>query len=154
MHPTYRLLVASLALSVGCGDYFVPVETERLNVGGDAAVAVTLNGCTAEDFVDRTAADAERVVGLGGERGSGGFSFAPKCMTVAIGQQVTFVGAFATHPLTPGVPGNTRGGSPGNPIQLTSSGTTTAVTFPRAGVFPYVCGMHGFLGMNGVVVVR
>lgn len=154
MQPAHRLLVTSLALTVGCGDYFIPVETERLNVGGDAAVAVTLNGCTEETFVDRTAVDAERIVGLGGERGSGGFSFAPKCMTVAVGQQVTFVGAFATHPLIPGVPGNTRGGSAGNPIQPTSSGTTVTVTFSRAGVFPYVCGMHGFLGMNGVVVVR
>ena len=154
MHPTHRLLVASLALSIGCGDYFSPVETERLNVANDAAVAVTLNGCTAETFVDGTAADAERVVGFGGERGSGGFSFAPKCLTIAAGQQVTFVGAFATHPLAPGVPGDTRGGSPNNPIRPTSSGTTTTVVFPRAGVFPYVCGMHAFLGMNGVVVVR
>ena len=154
MHLYHRLLVASLALTVGCGDYFTPVETERLNVGSDAAVAITLNGCTAETFVDRTAADAERVVGFGGERGSGGFAFAPKCLTIAAGQQVTFVGAFATHPLAAGVPGDTRGGSPGNPIPLTSSGTTVTVTFPRAGVFPYVCGMHGFLGMNGVVVVR
>ncbi len=154
MHPAQRLLVTGLSLTVGCVDYFIPVETERLNVGGDAAVAVTLNGCTVEGFVDRTAVDAERIVGFGGERGSGGFSFAPKCMTIAVGQQVTFEGAFSTHPLTPGVPGDTRGGSSGNPIRLTSSGTTVTVTFPRAGVFPYVCGMHGFLGMNGVVVVR
>jgi len=154
MRPTHRLLVVGFALTIGCGDYFIPVETERLNVVGDAAVAVTLNGCTAETLVDRTAADAERVVGLGGERGSGGFSFAPKCIAVAAGQEVTFIGAFASHPLTPGVPGDTRAGSPGNPIRLTSSGTTTTVAFPRPGVFPYVCGMHGFLGMNGVVVVR
>jgi len=80
-------------------------------VASDAAVAITLNGCTAETLVDRTAADAERVVGLGGEGGSGGFSFAPKCIAIAPGQEVTFVGAFATHPLTPGVPGDTRAGS-------------------------------------------
>lgn len=153
MRHAHRLLVSILALTVGCIDYFTPAETQRIS-GGDAAVAVTLNGCTAETFVDRTAADAERVVGLGGERGSGGFSFAPKCMTIAAGQEVTFVGAFSTHPLTPGVPGNTQGGSPANPIRLTSSGTMVAFTFPRAGVYPFVCGMHGFLGMNGVVVVR
>lgn len=153
MRHAHHLAAACLALSAGCGDYFYPVETQQLS-GGDAAVPVTLNGCTAETFVDRTAPDAERVIGLGGERGSGGFSFAPKCMTVAAGQEVTFVGAFSSHPLTPGVPGNTLGGSPGNPIRLTSSGTMTSVTFPRAGVFPFVCGMHGFLGMNGVVVVR
>lgn len=147
-----RLVVALLALPLGCGD-LTPKETVRVS-GGDAAVPEAMNGCAAETYVDRTATEAERVIGFGGERGSGGFAFAPRCMVIAAGQQVTWVGAFASHPLNPGVPGDARGGSPGNPIAVTASGTSASVVFPRAGVFPFVCGMHAFLGMTGVIVVR
>ena len=152
MKPALRLLAASLPLCIGCGD-FTPVETLRVS-GGDAGAGATLNGCTPELFVDRSADGDERTIGFGGERGSGGFSYAPKCMTVGAGQDVTWVGAFATHPLTRGVPGDVNGGAAGNPIPTTMSGTTMTVNFRRPGTYPYVCGLHAFLGMTGVVVVR
>ena len=142
-----------MILLLGCSD-FMPVQTARIN-GDDAAPgSSTVNGCTADMYVDRSAAGAARTVGFGGESGSTGFTFAPKCIAVAVGQDVTFSGAFATHPLNPGVPGNTSAGSAGNPIPNTISGTTVTVHFPTAGTFPYACGMHGFLGMNGAVLVR
>ena len=152
MTPAQRLFAASLPLWIGCAD-FTPVQTPLVN-GRDGSVSATLNDCTPEAFVDRSATSADRTVGFGGDNGSGGFSFAPKCMTIAAGQSVTWTGAFATHPLTRGLPGNTSGGAPGNPIPTTMSGTTVTVNFPRPGTYPYVCGMHGFLGMTGVVVVR
>ena len=152
MKPLSRLVAASLPLWIGCGD-FTPVQTPLVH-GGDGGVGVSLNGCAPELFVDRTAAGADRTVGFGGEHGSGGFSFSPKCLTIAAGQDVTWVGAFSTHPLTRGVPGNTSGGDAGNPIPTTMTGTSVTVSFPRPGTYPYVCGMHAFLGMTGVVVVR
>lgn len=152
MKPSRCLVVASLPLWIGCGD-FTPVQTPLVHGDGGAAGA-TLNGCTPEMFVDRSAADASRTVGFGGENGSGGFSFAPKCLTIAAGQDVTWAGAFASHPLTRGVPGDTNGGTAGNPIPTTMTGTSVTVNFPRPGTYPYVCGMHAFLGMTGVVVVR
>lgn len=152
MKPALRLAAACASLVVGCGD-FTPVQGALVN-GGDGGAGGALNGCSAEMFVDRSAEGADRTIGFGGELGSLGFSFAPKCLAIAAGQSVTWVGALATHPLTPGVPGDARAGSAGNPIPVTTSGTTTSVAFPRAGTFPFVCGMHGFLGMNGVVLVR
>lgn len=152
MKSTHRLVAASLPLWIGCGD-FTPVQTALVH-GGDGGLGGGLNGCTAEQFVDRSAADADRTLGFGGEHGSGGFSFSPRCLTIAAGQDVTWMGAFSTHPLNPGVPGNARGGDPGNPIPVTSTGTSVTVSFPRPGTYPFVCGMHAFLGMTGVVVVR
>lgn len=150
MKPSLCLVVASLPLWIGCGD-FTPVETPLVDGG---AAGAPLNGCTPEMFVDRSAASASRTVGFGGENGSGGLSFAPKCLTIAAGQDVTWVGAFSAHPLTRGVPGDTNGGPAGNPIPTTMTGTSVTVSFPRPGTYPYVCGMHAFLGMTGVVVVR
>jgi plastocyanin len=126
------LAAVCASLVVGCSD-FTPVQGALVNGGdGGGAGGGTFNGCTAEMFVDRSANGADRTIGFGGEGNSLGFSFAPMCMTIAAGQSVTWVGAFATHPLTPGVPGDARAGAAGNPIRVTMSGTTTAVTFPRA----------------------
>jgi plastocyanin len=144
---------ACALLGLGCGD-FTPVQTALVNGDGGAGGTGTFNGCTAEMFVDRSADGADRSVGFGGEGGSGGFSFAPKCIAIAAGQSVTFNGAFSSHPLTRGAPGDLAAGAAGNPIPTTSTGTTVTVAFPRAGTYPYVCGMHAFLGMNGVVLVR
>lgn len=150
MNHAQRLLAASLPLWIGCGD-FTPAQTPLVNGDGGG---VMFNGCAPDLFVDRSAADASRAVGFGGEAGSGGFAFAPKCLTIAAGQDVTWTGAFSSHPLTRGLPGNTSGGAAGNPIPTTTTGTTVTVRFPRPGTYPYVCGTHAFLGMTGVVVVR
>jgi plastocyanin len=71
------------------------------------------------------------------------FSYAPKCLKVPTGTQVTFTSTtsdFAVHPLDPS--GN-RGTRPGNPITPTATGTTASFTFPAKGFWAYYCTVHG-----------
>ncbi len=116
------------------------------------------NGCTAAQFVDRTAASASRVVGYGGASGSTLFSYSPKCITVAVGQTVTFTGGtssnFGVHPLGPGINGDATAGTAGNPVPRMATGSDVTVTFTAAGTFPYVCEAHAAAGMVGVVRVQ
>ncbi len=139
---------------VGACSDFDPVVTARISGGDGAAPSATVNGCTADMYADRTSPSADRTVGFGGDHGSTGFTFAPKCIAITAGQDVTFSGAFATHPLSAGLAGGSPGGSPGNPIPGTATGTSVTVRFPVAGVYPFTCTMHGLLGMNGAVLVR
>lgn len=132
--------------------------SQDLSTGGpdmtstvDMAGPTVLNGCNTADFIDRTATAAIRTVAFGGTTG---FAYSPKCITVAAGQQVTFSGMFASHPLRPGVGATTTAGSPNNPIMATSTGTTVNFTFPTAGMYPYNCQLHDGSGMNGVVKVQ
>ncbi len=127
--------------------------------GGDepANAPAGLNGCSDSTYVDRSAASAARVVTFGGAGGSGAFAYAPRCITVAAGQSVTFTGDFSTHPLAPGSsPTAADAGSPGNPIprQDTNAVPSVSVTFARAGDYPYYCAYHYAAGMTGVVRVR
>ena len=87
-------------------------------------------------------------VRFGGDVGS---AYEPRCVTVRAGGTVTWSGSFDGHPLTP----STRGTAM-SPIATVSSGTSAAVTFPRAGFYPFYCAFHGTdtgLGMAGVVQV-
>jgi len=126
---------------------------------GDSSDA-DLNGCTAAQFVDRSAASASRVVGYGGGGGSAIFGYSPKCIIIAAGQTVTFAGGtntnFGVHPLGPGINGDATAGTAGNPIPRMADGSTrdVTVTFPSAGTFPYVCEAHAAAGMIGVVRVQ
>jgi plastocyanin len=96
--------------------------------GGDAAQAV-INSCNT--FVDRSAAGASRTITW-----DFAVSTAPeRCMTVKVGQKVTFAGSFSSHPLL-----SSDGDKP-NPIS-TLDPATGDVTFPKAGTFGYVCGNH------------
>ena len=116
----------------------------------DMATPNTFNGCDTALFQDRTAAAAIRTVSFGGS----GFVYSPKCILIAAGQSVTFSGAFASHPLRPGVGSTATAGSPNNPITATSMGTTAMFAFPTAGTYPYNCQLHDGSGMNGVVRVQ
>ncbi len=145
-----KRLAAATLLTTACS-YFTPEVTPPRD--GDAGLP-TLHGCAPAAFVDRTAASAARVVGFNGAEGSPPLRYAPACMTVSAGQEVTFVGAFMMHPLSPGViAGPDAGASPGNPIPRTAAGDRVAVRFPTAGLFPYYCEVHGTMGMQGVVRV-
>ncbi|HNN92117.1 MAG TPA: plastocyanin/azurin family copper-binding protein [Pseudomonadota bacterium] len=131
--------------------------SQDLSTGGpdmtstaDMAGPTVYNGCNTADFVDRTATTAIRTVSFG----VGGFTYSPKCITIAAGQQVMFSGTFASHPLRPGVGSMATAGSPNNPIMATSTGTTASFTFPTAGMYPYNCQLHDGSGMNGVVKVQ
>lgn len=123
--------------------------------GGDegSAEIPILNGCSAEAYEDHTAPDDARVVAMARD----GLVFTPKCMLIAASQTVTFEGSFASHPLSPGSPGDAMSGSPNNPIAKTSSGSSKSFEFPSTGTFPFFCELHAFgegRGMAGVIHVR
>jgi len=134
------LLVGLLASISGCGD-----DTPATGGG--------FNGCSDSNFVDRTAATADRTVAFG--TGAAAFAYTPKCITVAAGQTVTFMGDLAVHPLAPGTsPAAMDAGTAGNPIARTNTGTMARVTFASAGTYPYFCEFHYAGGMVGAVRVR
>lgn len=95
-----------------------------------------VQGC--EQFVKRTDPNADRQL-------SWGFSISldpERCMEVAVGQQVTWVGSFGTHPL------DAEEGDVPNPIAQHQDGVAT---FNTPGTFGYVCGFHPV--MKGAVRV-
>jgi plastocyanin len=69
-----------------------------------------------------------------------GFAYDPKCLTIDVGQTVTFSGSFSAHPLYPSAK---RGTLEGNPISGTSGGDRKDIRFPTPGFFAYYCGVHG-----------
>lgn len=113
----------------------------------------TIHDCTTADCVDRSAATAERKIGFGTALGSPALNYAPRCLTIAAGQTVTFVGNFNTHPLVGGQY-NGDGGSPNNPMGRHDMGSTDLpVTFSTAGSYPFFCDLHAPT-MVGVVRVQ
>jgi plastocyanin len=127
--------------------------------GGDTE-AGSFNDCASSQFVDRTAAGASRTIGYGGASGSSLFTYSPKCITIAVGQTVTFTGgttsSFGVHPLSPGVLNSPGAGTAGNPIPRITDGNMrdVTVTFRAAGTFPFICEAHASTGMTGVVRVQ
>jgi plastocyanin len=118
---------------------------------GDEPAA--LNGCTAAEYEDLSAGDAERVI----EIAAAGLSFTPPCMTIAAGQTVRFEGSLSAHPLAPGNADDHAAGSPNNPIVATSSGNSAEFTFDAPGTFAYFCELHSFgagMGMAGAIHVE
>ena len=104
--------------------------------GTDAPVTPDppLNGCTT--YVDLTADAAKREIPWDFPVTS-----APEhCMKIKVGQTVKWNGNRNTHPLA------ASGGDSPNPI--TDADT---VTFPKAGVFGYICSAHP--NMKGAIVV-
>ena len=106
------------------------------------------NSCTAALFSDQSGNTGNRTVTFTN------FTYTPACITIAVGQTVTFSGTFTSHPLRPGVGANATAGSPNNPIVATATGATKAITFPTAGFYPYNCQTHDGMNMNGVVQVK
>ncbi|HSC86923.1 MAG TPA: hypothetical protein VLC09_06615 [Polyangiaceae bacterium] len=108
---------------------------------GGSGGAPVVSHCTS--FVDRSAPDAQRRIVWD-------FTIASselRCLRVAQGQTVVFVGEFGTHPL------GESGGTQPNPIQGTSSDAISeySVSFPHLGTFGYECGIHAT--MRGAVEV-
>ena len=115
----------------------------------DDAEVEALHDCTDDRFVDRRAATDDRTI-----RGEHGNAYDPPCMTVRVGQTVTFVSNFLSHPLEPGVaPRRSGAGTTPSPIEARSAGGTYAVRFASAGDYPYFCVYHAGGGMYGVVRV-
>lgn len=124
-----------------------------MSAADDGERPLTVNGCSAGSYADRSDDAAERVVHVGAE----GLKFTPPCIQIAPGQVVRFEGSLTAHPLAPGSPDDRSAGSPHNPIEPTSSGTSLAVAFDAPGTYPYYCELHGFgsgMGMVGAVYVR
>ena len=107
------------------------------------------NNCTEAKFIDATAATNTNIT-----FGTGGFVYAPACVTIGVGRSVTYQGSFSSHPLRTGTPDNSSAGSPNTPIHSTDTGTSLQVTFATAGDYPYYCNFHSSSGMAGVVRVR
>lgn len=114
------------------------------------APVATIHGCTAAMYVDRGGAGDTRTIAFGGIQGS---SYSPKCMTVAVGQTVTFAGPFNSHPLRGGSVAGDPAGASSNPITNTDTGSDATFTFTSPGLYPYFCQFHQ-PGMAGVIQVR
>lgn len=108
-------------------------------------------GCAPEDFVDATAAGAERVVRFGNELGN---RYSPRCLSIAAGQTVTFQGPFNTYGLTPGLPSSIATGAPFTPITYVFFSDSKDFTFTLAGDFIYSNAPNAALGMTGMIRVR
>jgi plastocyanin len=76
--------------------------------------------------------------------------YTPRCVKIKVGQQVTWTGAFASHPL------EAFGGDTPSPIPAFTSadpdGGTLAVVFTPPGTFGFRCGIHT-VAMTGAVKV-
>jgi plastocyanin len=157
MKSSIALLASGLLLAIGLGgqlgcssDTPAPTSTDAgtktdtgaaTDSGSDTGTAVTsLNGCTAADYVDRTAATADRTV-------TWGFNQTPKCMKIAAGQRVTFNGDFTQHPLVE------KGGNTPNPFSSPQgSGGTRTVDFGVVGTYGYECAIH--TSITGAILVQ
>jgi plastocyanin len=114
--------------------------------GGTTTTTATVHGCSlgaATDLRGDPSPEVSFTI----------YSYSPKCSRITAGQSITFTGNdFDFHPLVGGEVG--VGPDPGNPIGITSVGTSKNVTFPSAGTFPFYCGAHGpSFGMTGAVFV-
>jgi plastocyanin len=79
-------------------------------------------------------------------------TYQPKCLRVSVGTEVSWMGPFGSHPLSPSVQTDV-----GNPIQDTASGDAVSFTFDTPGTYGYLCSIHGYDsplgGMCGVIEV-
>jgi plastocyanin len=116
------------------------------DTGAPDAPATPVNGCGPTQFAasDHSAASDPRAISFATT--STPVQFSPNCMSIKAGQTVTWNGDFTDHPLEP-TTANT------NPIMDVTSGTTTTVTFPAAGVFGYDCANHPSIMLGAIQVV-
>src|SRR5437588_6987122 len=119
------------------GAFLALVVTAGCGASSMAPGPGTVNGCAAGDFVPGGSAGQIRYgdpIGL---------AYSPKCLSIAAGQSVTFVGdttqgsSFTVHPLRPGGANGTDPGASGNPIAAQSGDSTYTVAFPAAGTYGY-----------------
>lgn len=75
------------------------------------------------------------------------FSFSPSSVTISEGESVTWNWNSGTHSVV-----FTTSGAPSNCGTTSSGGAPCVRTFPTAGTFSYVCGLHG--SMTGSVTVQ
>ncbi len=124
--------------------------TDTVQATDTGSTGTPLNGCAT--FMDLTAAGANRAIGFAGT------AYTPNCITIAVGQSVTFSGDFTMHPLAPGRapsrPATDGASSESTPITATPTGTSAMFTFAAAGDYGFYCQIHESLGMYGVIRVQ
>jgi plastocyanin len=130
------IAVASM-LSLACG----PTST------ADAGVGESVNGCAPADFAahDLSSPSAARVITF--PTGATPAQYSPPCITIGVGQMVTWNGAFSSHPLVQ------FGGDPTMWIQPTSTGTSISFGFPVGGTYGFECSAHPSV-MKGAIFVK
>jgi len=144
---TRWILIASVLVACGGAESAAPPGA---GASPDAGAIAAVNGCTADKFVDSTAAGASRTVAFSF------FKYTPACLTVAAGQSVTFSGDFFSHPLRAGVApsAGSTAGSAQNPITSVNGGNSATFLSAQPGVYPYFCAAHENIGMYGAIQVR
>ena len=127
------------------------------SVAGDCAsgictssVCAQVNGCDLTNAVNLTGV-ASTSIAFGGGLGN---AYAPSCIKVTVGTNVTFNGAFDVHPLLGGqVVGNVgmpSGTGPFTPVTNGAGQTTATFAMSATGTFPYYCTNHTGSGVNGM----
>lgn len=103
--------------------------------GGSTTKAV--NGCST--YADKTA---------GGATIAWDLSSSPPatCIKIKKGGTVTFNGSFSSHPLV------AKDGDSPTPFSSPPSGSSATITFPNAGTFGFICGIHS--SMTGAIQVE
>jgi plastocyanin len=139
------------ACSSKCG------ATKACNVGSDCTTGICQgNVCSLINNCDpSTAMDMSGTANVMVSFGVSGLTYTPSCLKVRVGDQVTFNGNFAFHPLQGGeVRGGTEFPAASGPfVPVTNTGAAKTFIMSSTGTFPYYCVPHGPIGMNGVVFV-
>jgi len=119
---------------------------ERGGVGAAALAGVEsraalpiVDNCDEAAYQDRTAPEADRVL----DWDFGIVGSPERCLKIAAGQSVQWVGSFATHPLGPD-----QGDTP-NPVS--SHDENGVVVYPTPGLFGFRCNTH--FEMRGAIQV-
>ena len=139
-------LVACAAFSLlGCSTSSSSPSGGTDSGGGGSTDSV--NGCTAADFAANDLSAQSKTRQITFPTGATPAQYQPACITIAVGQSVTFTGSFTNHPLVQ------AGGDPSVFIQSTSSGTTATFGFPVGGTYGFQCSNHPSV-MKGAVFVK
>jgi len=152
--PAALALACALIVLVGCGTPPPALRAETLIAAPAAPQALLLpsevNGC---DPLSAEAVPSHEVtIDFGSATDPG---YRPRCVSVAVGDAVKFVGEFSEHPLAGGavleglpVP------DPQSPLPYVSAGTEATFRANHVGTYPFYCRVHWVAGMSGVVYVR
>lgn len=144
--PSLVVLVLALPCLVACssgsgsgtgGDGGATIEVDGGGDGGGGGGGVTINEC--KTFLDETGPTGARKI----DWNLSVATSPTRCMTIKKGQTIAFEGDLKAHPLL------ASGGD--TPTPFASVADTGKVTFPAAGTFGFVCGVHP--SMTGAIKV-
>ncbi len=163
-HAALRLGALALALAVSACQPGVsanvggapaamptPLGGERQAPPGLFASGRANNGCddAAAGLLSRSPVTIAVAGGQLGDR------YQPRCVSVAVGTRVVFLGDLALHPLAGGaVVDGEAYRDPSSAVPYASAGSQAAFVPLAAGVYPFFCQVHWVLGMSGAVIVR